>query len=261
MDQKEYNRALRELEPLFVEKSFSIKDTGLTYRTISSWSQEGLIDHFQNSDGKWHKFSFTELIEILIYKELREFGFSLDKIKKVKESITNTGKTSSCLYKGVPDTILNWRLLNVLIQGVNIFLVIDKNIESGLHSATDFELADAILEGSLDPDDFYCEHAGLFVISLRRILNIAKVQYKKRDSNYDKLFKSILEVEDGKTIEFSVDGEEFDIKDLKQTDYLNYDPKKKSLIDLIQGKKNQKITISTNSDGKITSIKRDQKIK
>lgn len=64
-------------------------DLNIPYRVINHWSGLNLfIDDEPNANQiKWRRFSFTDIIWIEIIKELRKYGFSLDKISKLKEFI------------------------------------------------------------------------------------------------------------------------------------------------------------------------------
>lgn len=54
-------------------------------RLISTWIESGLIDtDVRDNKGAWKRFSLRDLIWIRIIIKLREFGFSIEKIKEVK---------------------------------------------------------------------------------------------------------------------------------------------------------------------------------
>lgn len=75
-----------DIRELLNEEAFKIKDTGETYRTINHWESEGVINT-DRKEGEWRRFSLVELVWIYIISDLREFGFPLEKIKKVNEEI------------------------------------------------------------------------------------------------------------------------------------------------------------------------------
>jgi len=235
-----------DLETLFTETTFSIKDTGLSYKTISDWSKKELLSDFQSDKGKWHKFLFIDLVEVLIYKELRDMGVSIAKLKKLKKSLTkpicqNTENFITSTMLGVP-------LLSCVL-GVDYFLILNKNIDSFA-----FERIERITKVLSSAD-----YSHLVIISLRRLLDKIKIPYKKDDEKFIKLIE-LLSEEGFKDLKVTIE-EWGNIKTIEETSYLKYDSSKKSLIDLIKSEKNQNITINTNSDGKITSIKRNRKIK
>lgn len=72
------------------EKKYTIKDTDATYRTINHWAKLGLIDDDRENEGKgWRKFSIVDLVWLGVLKQLREYGFSLEKIKKGYDAIND----------------------------------------------------------------------------------------------------------------------------------------------------------------------------
>lgn len=74
--------------PHLREKKFSVKDSSTTYRTINYWDSVGLLDDdTKDTEGKWRKFSKTDLAFIAIITRLRNAGFSIDKIKRTKQCL------------------------------------------------------------------------------------------------------------------------------------------------------------------------------
>jgi len=70
-----------------LSKQFVMKDIGVTPRVFHHWASKGFIDMRPMQSGLKHEFSFVELVWFNIVNELREFGFSLDKIKVVHDSL------------------------------------------------------------------------------------------------------------------------------------------------------------------------------
>lgn len=68
-------------------KKLTSSDLKIPYRVINHWSTQGLFIDDNSEDSKWRRFSFTDIIWIEIIKELRKYGFSLDKIIKLKKYI------------------------------------------------------------------------------------------------------------------------------------------------------------------------------
>jgi DNA-binding transcriptional MerR regulator len=71
-----------------------------SYRKINHWQTEGLID-FEKEGKEWLKFSIMDALWLYIIDELREWGVSLEKIKKTKKSLSRfkeeTGKQMAVL--------------------------------------------------------------------------------------------------------------------------------------------------------------------
>lgn len=70
-------------------QSFVIQDIGISSRTMNHWNEMGLLPSRFRVENSTYRFNFTELIWFNLVKELREFGFSLLKIKEVMESLLN----------------------------------------------------------------------------------------------------------------------------------------------------------------------------
>lgn len=81
------------------EKRFTMKDTDSSYRVINHWFTQGLLgDDVRESDKGWRKFSVVDLVWLTIIRELREYGLSLEKIKKSYKTAfydLNTGKNET----------------------------------------------------------------------------------------------------------------------------------------------------------------------
>ena len=67
---------------LAVPDSFVMKDLGITTRLFTHWASKGLVINKLRGDYQF-KFNFLKLNCFDIVKELREFGFSLEKIQVV----------------------------------------------------------------------------------------------------------------------------------------------------------------------------------
>ncbi|MEK7531823.1 MAG: MerR family transcriptional regulator [Patescibacteria group bacterium] len=63
----------------------------LSYRTLSHWRENNLLPDGVEPVG-WHKFSFVEVIWVYVVKRLRDFGFPLEKIAKVKKQVLEFDK-------------------------------------------------------------------------------------------------------------------------------------------------------------------------
>lgn len=59
----------------------------VTYRQVNSWEEQDLLT-IERENREWRKYSLMDAIWIKILQELREFGFSIEKIKTAKESLS-----------------------------------------------------------------------------------------------------------------------------------------------------------------------------
>lgn len=66
----------------------TVGEIDISYRVFSHWDKNGLLpEGMRSSDLGWRKFNFIERVWLEVIKRLRDFGLSLDKIAKVRESI------------------------------------------------------------------------------------------------------------------------------------------------------------------------------
>ena len=128
-----------ELEILF-EDRFGLVDLDITARVLNHWKKNGLLpdkqiasdiststeveeDYKEVKQGRPHKFNFFELLYLYIIQDLRDIGFSLEKLMKIKESLITR-----------IDII---ELLNVITK---------EDIESGRKEGFDMTLTEEVLK-------------------------------------------------------------------------------------------------------------------
>ena len=73
-----------ETYPNTIEPKAPLAITGVSPRIYSHWRTEGLLNAF-NEGHKWTKLNLYDYIWVRIIKTLREFGFPIKEIKKLKE--------------------------------------------------------------------------------------------------------------------------------------------------------------------------------
>ena len=69
------------------EQKHKISDVNLSSRILNHWYDAGIINDDRPNGKGWKKFSLAEIVWIEIIRKLRNFGFDLKKIKKVKDEI------------------------------------------------------------------------------------------------------------------------------------------------------------------------------
>lgn len=74
------------------KKIFKVSDTKISYRTINSWENAGLLLSGQNKEAKWRKFTIIEVLWLQIIRELRILGFSTKKILNLKNNLFQVHK-------------------------------------------------------------------------------------------------------------------------------------------------------------------------
>jgi DNA-binding transcriptional MerR regulator len=76
-----------DIKKIFETSRFKVNQTGASYRVINSWFEQGIISASQVEDKGWRVFSLVENVWLQIVIILRKFGYSLDKIKQMKDQI------------------------------------------------------------------------------------------------------------------------------------------------------------------------------
>lgn len=71
-------------------QTFVIHDIGVSSRIMNNWVKLGILPNKLRIEFSTYRFNFVELIWFNIVKELREFGFSLPKIRKVKTMLIDS---------------------------------------------------------------------------------------------------------------------------------------------------------------------------
>lgn len=69
------------------DKQYSSNDLGESYRVINHWADLGLLDDSRSDSNKWRKFSLVDIVWVFIVKELRKYGFPLEKIKELRYNL------------------------------------------------------------------------------------------------------------------------------------------------------------------------------
>lgn len=75
------------LNAIWNERKYTVGDTGISYRVISHWGDNNILPDGVSKTKGWHKFSFIELIWLRTVIHLRNFGFSLSRIAKIKKQV------------------------------------------------------------------------------------------------------------------------------------------------------------------------------
>lgn len=75
-----------KLGDFFNTKRFKISDTPLTYRQANALGEDKLLSTDRETKQSWRKFSFKELVYILIVNELKKFGLKHGQLKHLWEA-------------------------------------------------------------------------------------------------------------------------------------------------------------------------------
>lgn len=113
-----------DILPKLREKKYTAKDTDKTFRIINYWESVGLLDDNRKSGSEgWRKFSMMDMAFMHLLAKLREFDFSIQKLKVVKQDLERNlaiGKKETSL------TILEYAYMRVmgLRNGGNTYFMI-----------------------------------------------------------------------------------------------------------------------------------------
>ncbi len=75
-----------KLDEFINKKLFTVADTPLTYRQVNSLDTDNLLTKDRAKKQGWRKFSFKELIYLLIVNELKKFGLKHEQLKQLWEA-------------------------------------------------------------------------------------------------------------------------------------------------------------------------------
>jgi hypothetical protein len=62
---------------------FRVADTPLSYRQINSLDEDKLLNDNRSDDKGWRRFSFKELVYLKVVNELKQYGFTHEKIRPI----------------------------------------------------------------------------------------------------------------------------------------------------------------------------------
>jgi DNA-binding transcriptional MerR regulator len=66
-------------------QDFVIQDIGISSRVMNYWNEMGLMPAKPRTENSTYRFNFSELLWFFLVRELREFGYSINNIKDLKE--------------------------------------------------------------------------------------------------------------------------------------------------------------------------------
>lgn len=148
-----YISGFAEIHNAFQIPKYTVGDTDIAYRVISHWDEYGLLPAGFKKDGGWREFSLVEMAWLRIISRLREFGMSLEQIKKAKDGIIawDLEKKQYQLFE--------YFLASAVASNMNAYAVVDKDGRGSL--GTEYEI-EIFKFAHNDPD--------LILISLKGIM-------------------------------------------------------------------------------------------
>lgn len=70
----------------FAEKRYTASDTPLSYRQINSLGGNGILKSDRKNKKGWRKFSFRELVFLLVVEEIRNYGIQDSQLKYLRDA-------------------------------------------------------------------------------------------------------------------------------------------------------------------------------
>lgn len=186
-----------EIVTILKRKDFSIKDTGLTYRTVNNWSEKRLLSHLRETEGRWHKLTFLELVEIYIYKELKAVGFSLKKMRKVKSFLHSYRKKKEPLEKIIikGEVVLDRTVFSIIVisllvlsEGKKMYLVISSDVKN-IFFLDNLELTGLVAGNGYLTDKIQISGSSFVIINIRKILQ--KIGVELENEKWSTLLEEI----------------------------------------------------------------------
>ena len=143
----------KELHTAFHTPKFTVGDTDVAYRVINHWDETGLMPDGFDDKGGWRLFSLIEMVWLQIILHLRQFGLSLEQIKRAKEGIA-AWDTKTKYY-----TFLEYYLAAAVASDLNVYALVDQDGKGGLAS-----------DDEIETFKFMSPDADIVMISLKGIL-------------------------------------------------------------------------------------------
>lgn len=116
-----------KLDEFINKKLFTVADTPLTYRQVNSLDTDKLLTNDREEKQGWRKFSFKELIYVMIVHELKKFGLKHEQLRQLWEAffkeptkIENRQVEEIEINKGIGEIAIG-----CVFEQVEITLVID----------------------------------------------------------------------------------------------------------------------------------------
>lgn len=260
----EYSIA-KEYAPLFCEQAFTIKQIkncveDITYRKVNDWENKGLlvVNREKNSVG-WRRFSINDVLKLSIISDLKKFGLNYHKIKTIIDKISQDTIRPKNI-KNVEEKFLKLEY-NFLcgMQGEKLYLMIDKynsHLFETILVITDFIYGDSYLDPKIIilPFFFYIQTLSSKLLNINRNYPSDSICLKFLELRLTDKEKKILEIiRDKKYQEIFIkkNNDEFKIKAKIKKNGLISD---KDIINLINSKDYQNVTVTTEKGQKISII-------
>jgi len=82
---------VERVHQMLTEKRFTLKRSDVGTRVINHWEDEGVTEDPREDGTGWRRFSMLDLIWLHAVARLREFGMSIDKLRRGRKSLASLG--------------------------------------------------------------------------------------------------------------------------------------------------------------------------
>jgi len=228
------------------EKKHTIKDTEMTYRLINHWSSLGLFEDERTDQSKWRKLSLLDILWIHSVVGLREFGFPLEKVRLVRESLFPRGS------KGTVIPFFEFAIAQVIAHQTEQCLIV---FDNGSATAISGEMLDVNHRFS-DIENYICINLNRIVSKVLKGKDFSPVFRNVTTLNEDEM-EVLLHMRQNNCESVSVKMKDGKVELIEAT---QTEESQKKFIELVKEAKYQKIEVQI-AGGEIVSIKRKVKTK
>lgn len=118
------------LRKMMNEKKFTVSNAPFTYRQVNSLGEDNLLNDKRKDKKGWRRFSFKEIVYLLIVKDLKRFGFKHEQLRLLWDAFFAEPEKSKekKYFKGVSESAIGCTFLEV-----EIILCVESNGELGFY--------------------------------------------------------------------------------------------------------------------------------
>ncbi|MFN3405596.1 MAG: helix-turn-helix domain-containing protein [Cytophagaceae bacterium] len=217
----------------------------ISYRQLNSWEKEGLLNCDRIDERGWRKFSLIDSVWLLIINELREFGYPIKMIQKVKIELSEFSPQTN-----TPMPLLEFHTAFAL-NGMPVFLLIFKDASISILNYEQYKLNKEVF----GIQNHLLLNINSFLQKLIPNKNLP-VKYKKEiELNGDELtLISLLRLGSYERVEIKYKNGKMDLFTLEE----KMETKEK-IIDIIHQHNYQEITLVVNDKKTVSIIRKVKK--
>lgn len=228
------------------ERKHRLDSKEVSYRILNHWEQKGLLSTERPEGKGWRKYSLLDIVWVHIIIQLRKFGYPLEKIHIIKESLSHKNEHVSAF------PILEF-FIAISLAKVPCYLTVFANGEALLVTFSEFQ--SAVDLGTIERDSL-----------LININDILQKIYSKKDlsPDYSETYELseeevqlLIAVRLNKWSEIKIRGKGGKITMIERTENIENETK---VVEILRSGNYQNIELKQ-EDGKVVSIKRTVKKK